>query len=63
MRDRLALAFWDRLEAGSLATATLVLPLIVLRILLRGTQQDTHRRFRREDRGLRHFGGEQTDLL
>ncbi len=46
-----------------LATATLALPLLVHRILLRATQQDVHRRFRREDRGLQHFGGEKTDLL
>jgi hypothetical protein len=46
-----------------LATATLTLPFEVHRHLLRATQQDIHRRFRREDRGLSHFGGEKSDLL
>jgi len=46
-----------------LATATLVLPFVAHLVMLRASQQDVHRRFRREDRGLQHFGGEQTDLL
>jgi len=46
-----------------LATATLVLPFVAHVVLLRATQQDVRRRFRREDRGLQHFGGEQSDLL
>jgi len=46
-----------------LATVTLVLPFLAHLAMLRATQQDIHRRFRREDRGLQHFGGEQTDLL
>jgi hypothetical protein len=55
----------DRPEplTGPMATASLVLPFLAHLLMHRETQRDIHRRFRREDRGLRHFGGEQTDLL
>ncbi len=54
----------DRPEglAEPLATATLALPLIVHRTLLRGTEQDIHRRSRRRDMG-RPGWGEHSDLL
>jgi hypothetical protein len=45
-----------------LATATLALPLLVHRTLLRGTEQDIHRRGRRQDMG-RPGWGEVSDLL
>lgn len=46
-----------------LATASFVLPFVAHLEMVRATQQDIQRRFRRSDRGLQHFGGEQTDLL
>ena len=45
-----------------LATATLALPLLVHRTLLRGTEQDIHRRGRRREMG-RPGWGEESDLL
>jgi hypothetical protein len=45
-----------------LATATLALPLLVHRTLLRGTEQDIHRRGRRQELG-RPGWGEVSDLL
>lgn len=54
----------DRPEglAEPLATATLALPLLVHRQLLRATERDIHRRDRRHDMG-RHGWGEVSDLL
>jgi hypothetical protein len=54
----------DRPEGLSepLATATLALPLLVHRTLLRGTEQDIHRRGRRQEMG-RPGWGEVSDLL
>ena len=48
--------------AEPLATATLALPLLVHRTLLRGTEQDIHRRGRRREMG-RPGWGEESDLL
>ncbi|HYF46131.1 MAG TPA: hypothetical protein VD926_07970, partial [Acidimicrobiales bacterium] len=48
--------------AEPLATATLALPLLVHRTLLRKTEQDIHRRGRRREMG-RPGWGEESDLL